>query len=47
MIGDQPIIIIFDEFSYAAEADPSLPSHLQSAWDHLLKEKPVTPGADR
>lgn len=42
MIGDQPVIIIFDEFSYAVESDPSLPSHLQAAWDHLLKEKPVT-----
>ena len=41
MIGDQPVIIIFDEFSYAAESDPSLPSHLQAAWDHFLKEKPV------
>jgi len=41
MIGDQPVIVIFDEFSYAAESDPSLPSHLQAAWDHLLKEKPV------
>ncbi|HIP73440.1 MAG TPA: ATP-binding protein [Anaerolineae bacterium] len=41
MVGDQPVIIIFDEFSYAAESDPSLPSHLQAAWDHLLKEKPV------
>ncbi len=42
MIGEQPVIIIFDEFSYAAESDPSLPSHIQSAWDHLLKDKPIT-----
>lgn len=41
MIGDEPVIIIFDEFSYAAESDPSLPSHVQAVWDHLLKEKPV------
>ncbi|MCP4429332.1 MAG: ATP-binding protein, partial [Chloroflexi bacterium] len=41
MVGDQPVIIIFDEFSYAAESDPSLPSHLQAVWDHLLKEKSV------
>jgi uncharacterized protein len=41
MIADEPVIIIFDEFSYAAESDPSLPSHVQAAWDHLLKEKPV------
>lgn len=41
MIGDEPVIIIFDEFSYAAESDPSLPSHVQAIWDHFLKEKPV------
>lgn len=41
MIGDEPVIIIFDEFSYAVESDSSLPSHVQAAWDHLLKEKPV------
>lgn len=41
MIGDQPVIIIFDEFPYAAESDPSLPSHVQVAWDHFLKEKSV------
>ena len=42
LIGDQPTILIFDEFSYAVESDSSLPSHLQYAWDHLLKEKPIT-----
>ena len=41
MIGDQPVIIIFDKFSYAAESDLSLPSHLQAVWDHLFKGKPV------
>ena len=41
MLGDQPVILIFDEFSYAVESDPSLPSHLQAAWDHHLKEKPL------
>ncbi len=38
LIGDQPVILVMDEFSYAAESDPSLPSHLQAAWDHLFKE---------
>jgi AAA+ ATPase superfamily predicted ATPase len=42
MIGDQPLILIFDEFPYAVESDPSLPSHLQASWDHHLKEKPLT-----
>ncbi|MEM7802565.1 MAG: ATP-binding protein, partial [Chloroflexota bacterium] len=42
MLGkDKPVIIIFDEFSYAAESDASLPSHLQAAWDHLFKNKPL------
>ncbi len=41
LIDDKRTIIIFDEFSYAAESDPSLPSHLQAAWDHLLKGKPI------
>jgi AAA+ ATPase superfamily predicted ATPase len=42
MIGDQPVIVIFDEFPYAVESDPALPSHLQAVWDHYLKEKPLT-----
>jgi uncharacterized protein len=41
MVG-QPLIIVFDEFSYAAESDPSLPSHVQVWWDRSLKNLPVT-----
>jgi len=41
MIGDQPPIVIWDEFPYAVESDASLPSHLQAAWDHYLKGKPI------
>ncbi|MBV7340029.1 ATP-binding protein [Chloroflexi bacterium TSY] len=41
MIGDQPLILIFDEFPYAVESDPSLPSHVQAAWDHLIKDKSI------
>ncbi len=41
MIGDQPVIIVFDEFPYAVESDSSLPSHLQAAWDHLLRDRPI------
>lgn len=37
LIGDRPVIVICDEFPYAVESDPSLPSHLQAAWDHLFK----------
>jgi len=42
LITDTPVTLILDEFSYAAESDSSLPSHLQAAWDHLFKQKPVT-----
>jgi uncharacterized protein len=41
LIGNQPVILILDEFSYAAESDPSLASHLQAAWDHLFKDSQV------
>jgi len=42
LIGDQPVILILDEFSYATESDPSLASHMQAAWDHLFKDSNVT-----
>ncbi|HSH00890.1 MAG TPA: ATP-binding protein [Anaerolineae bacterium] len=42
LIGDTPLILILDEFSYAAESDASLPSHLQAAWDHLFKQTNIT-----
>ncbi len=42
LIGDQPVILIMDEFSYAAESDPSLPSNLQAAWDHHFKDSNIT-----
>ncbi|MCE7983721.1 MAG: ATP-binding protein [Caldilinea sp. CFX5] len=42
LIGDQPVVLILDEFSYATESDPSLPSHLQAAWDHLFKKSNIT-----
>lgn len=32
--GPRPLVFVFDEFPYAAESDPSLPSVLQSAIDH-------------
>jgi AAA+ ATPase superfamily predicted ATPase len=42
LFGDQPVILIMEKFSYAAESDPSLPSNLQAAWDHHFKDKNVT-----
>ena len=42
LIGDQPVILIMDEFSYAAESDTALPSNLQAAWDHLFKDRNAT-----
>jgi AAA+ ATPase superfamily predicted ATPase len=42
LIGDQQVILIMDEFSYAAESDPALPSNLQAAWDHLFKDRNAT-----
>jgi AAA+ ATPase superfamily predicted ATPase len=41
MISNKPVIIILDEFPYIVESDPSFPSHLQAAWDHMFKDKPV------
>lgn len=41
MVGQEQVVIIFDEFSYAVESDASLPSHVQAAWDHIFKEKQV------
>ncbi len=35
-------ILILDEFSYAVESDPSLPSNLQAAWDHLFRPRGLT-----
>lgn len=42
LIGNQSVIVILDEFSYAVESDPSLPSNLQAAWDHLFKDRNAT-----
>ncbi len=33
---DRPVLLVFDEFPYAATTDPSLPSTLQVAIDHEL-----------
>lgn len=36
--NDAPYVFVFDEFPYAAEADPSLPSILQNEIDHGFKQ---------
>jgi AAA+ ATPase superfamily predicted ATPase len=35
--GDQKHIVVLDEFPYAIQSEPALPSALQNAWDHHLK----------
>lgn len=42
MLGDRPLVVIFDEFPYALESDASFASNLQAAWDHLFKDKSIT-----
>jgi AAA+ ATPase superfamily predicted ATPase len=37
IIGQRPVIVILDEFPYAVEADPALPSELQNAWDQWFQ----------
>ena len=38
LAADAPLIVILDEFPYATEVDPALPSILQNAWDHQFKQ---------
>jgi uncharacterized protein len=35
--GEQRHIVVLDEFPYAIQSEPALPSALQNAWDHHLK----------
>ncbi len=42
IIDQQPLTLIWDEFPYAVESDPALPSLLQAAWDHHFKDRPLT-----
>jgi len=34
---DRRVAVVLDEFPYAVEAEPALPSLLQRLWDHELK----------
>lgn len=38
---DQRMVIVLDEFTYVMQSDSEVPSLLQRAWDHLLKESQV------
>lgn len=40
--SNEPFVLVFDEFPYAASADKSLPSKLQIAIDHTLRDTNVT-----
>jgi len=35
------LVVILDELPYALEADPALPSFIQNAWDHQLKQTQI------
>lgn len=37
----QRLLLIIDEFPYAAQLEPALPSLLQNAWDHVFKSTQV------
>jgi AAA+ ATPase superfamily predicted ATPase len=41
-LSNRRLVAVFDEFPLAVQEDRSLPSFLQEAWDHFLKDKPVT-----
>jgi AAA+ ATPase superfamily predicted ATPase len=38
LIGQQPAVAILDEFPWAVEADPGLPSFLKNAWDNVFAD---------
>ncbi|MGW2398334.1 ATP-binding protein [Kitasatospora sp. NPDC001664] len=39
--ADQPVIVVLDEFPWAAATDPTLEGTLQNAWDRRLERTPV------
>ncbi len=42
LFADRRHILILDEFTYAADADPAMLSSLQHAWDQLFKSSQLT-----
>ena len=41
LAANQRAVIVLDEFTYVMQADPEVPSLIQKAWDHHLKESQV------
>lgn len=41
LLGDRPAVAILDEFPWAAEADPALPSRLKTAWDTVFTDSQI------
>jgi len=41
LAAEERIVLILDEFTYVMQANPEVPSILQHAWDHLLKQSNV------
>lgn len=41
LASQQRLIVILDEFPYATEVEPALPSILQNSWDHTLKQTQI------
>lgn len=42
LVGERPVTIVFDQYSYAVESDATITSDLQSAWDRLFKDRDIT-----
>src|SRR3990172_4162549 len=41
IIGDRPAVVILDEFPWAVESDPALPSRLKTAWDTVFTDSQI------
>jgi uncharacterized protein len=41
LASDKRVVVVLDEFTYVMQADPEVPSLLQRAWDHQLKDSQV------
>ncbi len=41
LAADKRVVIVLDEFTYVMQADGEVPSLIQKAWDHHLKESQV------
>ena len=41
IIGDRPAVVILDEFPWAVESDPVLPSRLKTAWDTVFTDSQI------